>query len=179
VPDTTQIVRRPLRYYYLRLLRQRDTPHQVALGLALGVFVGFLCPPGLHMFVALALAFALNANRIAAIAGSWVVNPLTMPFLYFLFVVLGKFLLGMEIGEQLPTPGKWWEIVTNYRAHGRFLKVFMTGAVIAAVPAAVVSYALTHFVVERYRRRRLARQALAAPATGKVATDAPPPTGLA
>ncbi len=60
-----------------------DSPHHLALGLAIGVFVGFLPIMGIQMWVALPLAMALKANKLLAMAGVWISNPVTfIPFYY-------------------------------------------------------------------------------------------------
>lgn len=60
-----------------------DPPHTLALGLAIGVFVGFLPIMGVQTWVALPLAMILRGNKMLAVAGVWISNPVTfLPFYY-------------------------------------------------------------------------------------------------
>ncbi|HCO12075.1 MAG TPA: DUF2062 domain-containing protein, partial [Desulfonauticus sp.] len=59
-------LKRYVRYWYLRILRIRAHPHKVALGLALGVFVGFLPIVPFQIVTAVSLAFLVKGNKLAA-----------------------------------------------------------------------------------------------------------------
>lgn len=60
-----------------------DSPHELALGLGIGVFVGFLPCMGVQTWVALPLAWMTGGNRPLAVAGVWISNPVTfIPFYY-------------------------------------------------------------------------------------------------
>ena len=97
------IVRRTrvaLRMLLRRLVHLNATPRQVALGMAIGVFIG--CTPllGLQIILALLLATWLRANRIAAIAGTWISNMFTTVPLYGLALWLGNILFWALGGFQ-------------------------------------------------------------------------------
>lgn len=60
-----------------------DSPHELALGLGIGIFVGFLPCMGVQTWVALPLAWLFGANKALAVAGVWISNPVTfVPFYY-------------------------------------------------------------------------------------------------
>jgi hypothetical protein len=67
-----------------------DSPRQIALGMAIGVFLA--CSPfiGIHTVAAVALAFVLRASRLAALIGTLINNPFTMAFFYFFEFELGS-----------------------------------------------------------------------------------------
>ena len=52
-----------------KLLHVHDTPERTAAAFAMGVAIGFSPFLGLHTAIGLALAFALNLNRVAALIG--------------------------------------------------------------------------------------------------------------
>jgi uncharacterized protein len=59
-----------------------------------GVFAGMLPMFGLQTLIALALSFAFRGNKIIAVLGTWVSNPLTdIPIHLFNFQV-GRWLMG-------------------------------------------------------------------------------------
>jgi uncharacterized protein (DUF2062 family) len=69
---------RHLREPALWRLTHRSVPRAVALGLGVGVIVPFL-----HTFIAALLAIPLRANVAISAAATLVVNPLTIPALYY------------------------------------------------------------------------------------------------
>lgn len=63
-----------------KLLHIDDSPERTAAAFALGVFFGFSPLLGLHMALALLLAFLLNLNRVAVLIGvyanlPWIIAP--------------------------------------------------------------------------------------------------------
>lgn len=72
--------------------------HQVALGLAAGVFAAF--PPwfGLQIVIAVVLARLLGASTVAALAGTFAGNPFTWPAIWAGSYGVGAVLLGEEVG---------------------------------------------------------------------------------
>ncbi len=80
---------RSLCYIHKRILRISATPHEVALGVAVGVFLA--CSPffGLHIILAIFFSWLLRANFAAAIIGTIFSNPLT-----FLLIVMADYKVG-------------------------------------------------------------------------------------
>ena len=68
---------RPFRYLYLRFIRLRGTAEEVARGMALGVFIGLTPTMGIQMPLAFFFAMLLKENKIAAVIGVWISNPMT------------------------------------------------------------------------------------------------------
>lgn len=100
-------IRRWWRYYYLRLLRIRGRPEEIARGLAVGVFVGLTPFLGLHTVLSLLLASMFKANQVAAVAATWVGNPLTLPVIYLAEFKLGQAIVGSEQVVALTISGSW------------------------------------------------------------------------
>ncbi|WP_317993019.1 DUF2062 domain-containing protein [Bartonella gliris] len=76
-------------YIRKRILRISATPHKVALGFAIGIFLA--CSPffGLHIILALFFSWILRGNFAAAIIGTIFSNPLT-----FLLIVMADYKVG-------------------------------------------------------------------------------------
>ncbi len=66
---------RVFRYIGLRLRRLPDTPHKIALGIAVGVFACFTPFFGFHVATAILLALIVRANFLAAFLGTFFGNP--------------------------------------------------------------------------------------------------------
>ena len=95
-------LRRRLRYILVHhVLHADDTPHQIALGVALSMLVAFLPLVGVQMIVALALASALRANKAVCIPIVWITNPLTMGPIYAGCWSLGRFITGSRDDRPL------------------------------------------------------------------------------
>ena len=86
-------VGRWIRYWYLRIVRIKASPHTVARGMAVGVFVGCLPVIPFQTVIALALAVVLRCNKLAAALGTWVSNPLNVPFFYYGLYKVGIFFI--------------------------------------------------------------------------------------
>src|SRR5437868_1683096 len=91
---------RSLRYFGKRILRLNATPHSVAAGVAAGIAISFTPLIGLHTIVALALAFVIRGNLIAAALGTMLGNPVVLPFLLGASYRLGTWLLGSHLHRK-------------------------------------------------------------------------------
>ena len=147
-------LRRVLRYHWLKFLRLQDDPRKLAWGMALGVFIAFTPTIPFHMVGALTLAALLRVSPVTAFLGIQICNPLTIPAIYLAAYKVGQFLLYR--GKPLVFPETfsfeaWMGVLWQ---GGVALQV---GGVILAIPPAIVSYFLTLWIVQRYRRRKAAK----------------------
>ena len=69
----------------------------LAAGFAVGVFFSFTPLVTLHMVLALLVAFVFRFNKMTTIAGTWVNNPYTMPFVFYGCFRLGEWILGIRV----------------------------------------------------------------------------------
>ena len=89
--------RRAVDYIIHRVKRLPDTPHKIAIGLAVGVFCSFTPFFGLHIFLAALIAYLCNGNIVAALLGTFFGNPITWPFIAVFSVKLGQLALGQPV----------------------------------------------------------------------------------
>jgi uncharacterized protein (DUF2062 family) len=80
----------------LRFIRLHETPNDVARGFALGIAIGMTPTFGFQMIIAAFFAMLLRENKLAAVIGVWITNPLTAPFIYAAEYETGRLLLGLE-----------------------------------------------------------------------------------
>ena len=71
---------RTLKRAYYRFLRIRGAPEQIALGMALGVFIGMTPFLGFHTVIAVMLAAVFKWSKIAAGVGVFITNPSSISF---------------------------------------------------------------------------------------------------
>ncbi len=164
-------LKRFIRYWYLRLVRIQASPHNIAMGLAVGVFVGLLPLLPFQTVIAVAVAFVLRSSKIAAALGTWVSNPLNWVPLYMMFYYVGKALVPFDVPAFHPAQ---LEMPQMIEMGWKFFSVMMLGGLVVATPSAIVSYFVVFKGVTAYRARRKARlQRLTAGASRPVAADAP------
>lgn len=80
----------------VRMRQLEGNPHHLALGMAVGIFVSITPIIPLQTLVAIALAFLVRGSKSAAVLGTWLSNPLTIPVVYFANYKLGCALLGYQ-----------------------------------------------------------------------------------
>lgn len=87
-------LKRRVRYIYLKFIRLRGHPKELARGLAAGVFAGMFPLFGLQTIMGVAIAVRIKGNPLMAAAGTWISNPLTYLPIYAFNYRLGCWILG-------------------------------------------------------------------------------------
>jgi uncharacterized protein len=124
-------------------------PHHVALGMAVGVFVGATPTIPFHTVLALALAFVLKASKPAAVIGVWFSNPLTIPVLY-----LGSYKTGrLLMGNGIPCDLKYDSILELAKVGMDVTLAMLTGGMVIGILPAIIGYLATKAVFKKIRSR--------------------------
>lgn len=150
---------RIIKRFYIRFLRIRGTPHAIALGMALGIFVGLTPLMGFHTVIAVLLASLFKCSKITAAIGVFITNPVTAPMIYPLTYQLGAALTGFS------EPAQWLKIfepdgVINLVKNSPMILVdLLVGGAIIGLPLSLAAYHITHSAVLRARRRLELRKA--------------------
>jgi hypothetical protein len=151
----------------------KDTPHRVALGLAIGVFVGWMPIIGIQMSIAAVAALALRGNVTAAVLAVWFSNPITLIPCYWLEWWVGW--LAMSLFVDLPWLGLDWirDMITGLGDKGfwegtrfllgrKFLWDFFVpanvGGAILGIVTGLASYPYVRRAVLRYQKHRQRQQ---------------------
>ncbi|TCK02881.1 hypothetical protein CLV27_1594 [Phorcysia thermohydrogeniphila] len=85
-----------LKYYLNKLLEMKESPDEMAKGLALGVFIGFLPINGFQVLIAVTIAALTRVSKMAAAIGTHVTNPWTTIPVLIIDYYVGCFLLGRK-----------------------------------------------------------------------------------
>ena len=85
--------RRHARYVYLKFIRLRGHPKELARGLAAGVFAGMFPLFGLQTIIGVAIAFRVKGNPLMAAGGTWISNPFTYLPIYAFNYKVGSLIL--------------------------------------------------------------------------------------
>lgn len=140
---------RQLRYLYLKLTRLKGDPHDLALGIALGIFSGMLPILPFQTALAVTLAIFFSCSKIAAAIGTWVTNPLSWGFLYLYTYKIGAWILGLSGQSKVFT-----SVMASIQreesalvilgkilgAGGAIVAAFLTGGLILGIAFAPPSY---------------------------------------
>lgn len=130
---------RPLRYLYLRFIRMRGSAEEVSRGMALGIFIGMTPTMGVQMPIALFFAMLFKENKIAAILGVWISNPVTVIPIYTFNFQVGKYLLGTR-DVKMPQFSSFNEIIElSYD----FLLPLTIGSLLTGIVTAAIAYVVT------------------------------------
>lgn len=133
---------------YLRLARLRGHPHELALGMAFGIFIGMTPTIPFHMITAVTLALFFKASKITAAAGTWVCNPLTIYPIYKYCYKIGITILGFDYNAKLLLPVaeainhmEVFDVVATILGSGAMAVVtFLLGGIVLGVIFGVPSY---------------------------------------
>ena len=166
---------------FRRLAQQKATPHQVALGGALGVLIAFTPTFGVQMVLAIALAPLFRCSRLSALVMCYVTNPFTLVPLYTFTYRVGAWLTGqaplrghMRLLKEAVQSGSWDTAVGKVLEDGwRLMGLLWVGGIAVGLVGAAITYpVLVRFVVghrqvreerkDKRELRRLERMTMAA-----------------
>ena len=153
--DMWLLLKRQIKYQCLRLLREQDSVHRLAMGIACGIFVGCLPIIPFQTVAVLTLAFILRGNKLAAWLATFISNPVNMIPFYALLYAIGKHFIHPQAGLILDDEHLTMAALLQRGTH-LFLSMVVGGAILG-IPSAILSYFVTSFLVTRYRKRRMVR----------------------
>lgn len=146
--------KRWVRLWYLRLVRLKGQPEEIAGGMAIGVFVGMTPTVPLHTVLAVLIAYLFRKSKLAAAMGAWISNPVFLPFVYLL-----DYKLGRMITRTNPTSFA----VSDFSIH-KIVELgwgisfpLIVGGLILGLICAVPSYFITKRAVILYKEKRRKR----------------------
>ncbi len=123
----------------------------LAGGFAVGVFFSFTPLVSLHMVLALLVAIIFRLSKVAAMAGAWVNNPYTMPFVFYACFRLGKRILGVHI----PTPVfEQLDLRAILKAAKPYAAPLFLGTTVVGLLAALLAYVIVYRIVIRVKSAR-------------------------
>lgn len=139
-----------------------DTPHAVALGTAIGMFIGLTPTVGVQMLIAIGVYYLclpfFRFNAKAAIVTVYVSNPLTMLPLYWFDYRVGQIFFGGDVTrEQLneiltyESFSEWWStILTLFVDLGWTM---LAGSLIVGTVGALVTYPVMRYLLQLWHKK--------------------------
>jgi uncharacterized protein (DUF2062 family) len=136
-----------LHHIWVQMKALQGEPGYIAMGMAIGVFIGMTPTIPFHTVIAIALAIILKGSKAAAAIGVWISNPVTIPFLYYSAFKTGTLLLNKPVPFNIK-----FESIHELLSLGFDVTAAMVagGALLGILPA-VFTYVITYrfFVVLR------------------------------
>lgn len=139
-----------LKARFLSLWRSNQSPHEIALGVAIGVFIGISPLYGFHMImVCLAAITVRRVNKLAIFLGVNISLPPTIPFITWAGYRTGR----MMLGNAYPALG--WEEFRHfsYETFFRFFYALLVGSFALGTAVSVVVYFVMVYLLKRRKRR--------------------------
>jgi uncharacterized protein (DUF2062 family) len=138
------------------LLKIKDSPQKIALGLGLGVFVGVM--PGLGLIAALVLATFLRLNKIAAALGALVTNTWLSVFIFLLSIYLGSAIMNRPWQDVY---GRWLAVLKSFHwsvlFKASFFDIFLPvalGYLAISLFLGFIAYLVTFFWLAYLRKKK-------------------------
>ena len=141
------------------ILKLDDSPHHVALGTAIGMFIGLTPTVGVQMICVITLAFLTRKlfafNRLAALLTVYVTNPITtLPIYWFNYEVGRLFVDGHMTYDafvavfEYNSLTTWWDAVC-----GLFVKIgapLIVGSLVVATIVSIPTYPFMLWFVKKF-----------------------------
>jgi uncharacterized protein len=157
------------------LVNLRASPHEIALGCAIGAFVSVTPLLGVQTILAVLLATLLRASVPAAIVGTFVGNPLSWPFIWASTYAMGLQIVGLE-GVLDPATFQhnvllvWAALVEHspqlLDATVTLLWPLVWPMLAGSIPLGLLTGAVVYYIcrngVQAWRHRRMSRSSAAA-----------------
>lgn len=148
--------KKTVRYYKNRAFRLKDSPHSLALGLAIGIGISLTPFLGFHIILTAALCLLFRANVIAGLLGTLVGNPTTFPLIWLGTYVLGCYMTGFH-----PDLETFKTVFSKDIIHTHFYEIFMpmtTAGIVCGVALGVITYYPLKKGIETFQKSREERK---------------------
>lgn len=135
----------------VKMFKVHHAPHEIALGVAIGSFIGILPLYGLHTVLCVVAALLIpRANKLAIFLGTNVSLPPTVPFITWVAYDIGRFLLADKY-----SPGLTWDYIRHFHISriSEFYYPLFVGSVALGLACAVVLFCVTWVMARHWRGR--------------------------
>lgn len=141
-----------LKEKFLSLLKLHNDPSEIALGVAIGVFIAILPVYGLHTILVITAAFLIRrANIIAMLVGTNISLPPTVPFITWAGYNMGRSILG----KNYPYMPFYTFKGFSYKGILHFYYPLLLGSFVLAIICAIIFYFLTLNFMNKRRKAKL------------------------
>lgn len=143
-------IKNNLKAWVVEVLKEKREPWEIALGFAIGAFIGTLLTPGFNIILTLVAIALFRINKLSAMAGMTIfANPVVSAV-----VLLVSFKFGLIMTRTTNINIKAISIST----WTSYFKVLVIGNVTLAIAIALISYIIVNFVFKRIEFKRIQKE---------------------
>ena len=137
-------------FYFLKLIRVKDSKHKLSIGFACGSMVSFTPFIGFHFLLAVIFAYILRGNVVASLIGTFIGNPFTFPFIWLFIYKVGNIFFKNDQNLSLEFTFQ------NLLNQGYdILMPMLIGSLIVSIPIWFISYFTVKFLMESFKKRKV------------------------
>ena len=105
-----------IQFQIIHLKSIKASPHQISLGMVIGIWVNFIPIVGVHILLALGISYIFRANLIAALSSVLITGtPIIFPFFWFTSWYIGSFFISeSDLNLELLDYSSIIKYVTDY-----------------------------------------------------------------
>ena len=137
-------------FYFLKLIRVKDSKDKLAIGFACGSMVSFSPFIGFHFLLAVIFAYILRGNIIASLIGTFIGNPFTFPFIWIFIYKVGNIFFKNDQNFSLELTFQ-----SLFNQGYDILIPMMIGSLIVSIPIWFISYFTVKFLMTSFKRRKI------------------------
>ena len=137
-------------FYFLKLIRVKDTQDKLAKGFACGSMVSFTPFMGFHFFLAVIFAYIFRGNIVASLIGTFVGNPFTFPFIWIFIYNVGNIFFKNDQNVSLELTFQ-----SLFDQGYDILMPMLIGSLIVSIPIWLISYFTLKFLMSSFKKRRV------------------------
>ena len=137
-------------FYFLKLVRVKDTQDKLAIGFACGSMVSFTPFIGFHFFLAIIFAYILRGNIVASLIGTFIGNPFTFPFIWLFIYKVGNIFFKNDQNVSLELTFQ-----SLFDQGYDILMPMLIGSLIVSIPIWLISYFTLKFLMSSFKKRRV------------------------
>ena len=137
-------------FYFLKLVRVKDSQDKLAIGFACGSMVSFSPFIGFHFLLAVIFAYVLRGNIVASLIGTFVGNPFTFPFIWIFIYKIGNIFFKNDQNSSIE-----FTFQSLYDQGYDILIPMLIGSLIVSIPVWFISYFTVKFLMSSFKKRKV------------------------
>ena len=137
---------------YVRFIKLKGAPREIALGFALGILIGMTPFIGAHILAGMTLASLMGWSKIAAVVGVNITNVATAPLIYPVNYWVGVKIAGVSRGVAWPRVSDYAEMLALMKQSPLILADLVIGGLVLGIPLAVAGYFAAFRLIRLYRK---------------------------
>ncbi len=151
-------------YYYLKFLRIKGEPKDIAWGACIGALIGTMPVMPFHTIGIIAVCFLARKSSMAGLLSSLAIsNPFTYIPIYYACMVIGNFITPYRVTwekthgilDAILSGHGFKDSVKMLASQGEeIIVVMLSGGLVLAIPAAIITYFFTLQLILKIRQKR-------------------------